>query len=198
MKKKITILLSFFSLIFFSSYNLMDGKKAICSFSIHAGYGNSMPDLSKAKRVTKQSDKSGIYEVVNSMKSVLEINPQFDIYLQPNIDNAYALLKNGKKSLVFDVNFLKNVNSHCGSEWCAIQIIAHEIGHHIHGFSNDSHENELGADYWSGYILAKLGASEESTLKAIETYGSQFDTDTHPNMEKRMNAISEGFQDADN
>jgi len=198
---RVSFLISLFlSTLVFSSSTIVDrnisDKKAICSFSIYGGYGNQMPNFNKAKKVTEETDKSGIFDVINSMKEKLKINPRLDIYLQSNLDNAYALLKDGKRSLIFDVNFLEKVNKHCGSEWCAIQIIAHELGHHINGFSEDSHQNELGADYWSGYILSKLGASLESTLKGIQTYGSEYDTDTHPNVYKRSEAIEEGYRNA--
>jgi hypothetical protein len=134
----IFIISLFVSILLLSSTKLIDrnvfDKKAICSFSIYAGYGNQMPSLNRAKKATKENDESGVFDAINSMKVTLKINHKLNIYLQSNLDNAYALLKDGKRSLIFVVNFLEKVNNHCGSEWCTIQIIAHELGHYIHGF----------------------------------------------------------------
>ena len=46
-----------------------------------------------------------------------------------------------------------------GSQWSAIRIIAHEVGHHIACSSDNAHRNEFYADYWSGWILQRLGAT---------------------------------------
>jgi hypothetical protein len=108
-------------------------------------------------------------------------------------DNAAAMVAGGKKLLIVDVDFLDRLNSRAGTKWAAIQVIAHEVGHHIAGFSQSSHENELNADYWSGYILNRLGAAKDASTKAILTVGTDQDTPSHPNKHRRASTIAIGW-----
>jgi hypothetical protein len=182
------------TILLLSSLKPNQNRRAICSFSITNGY--SSEDLRINNPVAaRRGDGSGIYEVVQTMKNTLKIDTRFETFLVRNLDNAMAKIQNGRRMLIIDVDFLEKVNRSCGSEWCAIQIIAHEIGHHISGFQQDSHKEELTADYWSGFILAKLGSSKSAALKAMETYGSTRDSSTHPNKFKRKDAIGRGWED---
>jgi hypothetical protein len=57
-------------------------------------------------------------------------------------------------------------------------------------------KDEDDADYWSGYILKKLGASQTASVKCIRHFGSTEDSDSHPNKRRRERLIANGWNDA--
>jgi hypothetical protein len=94
------------------------------------------------------------------------------------------------------VGFLEAMNKMSRTQWAAIQVIAHEIGHHIAGFISNAHRNELNADYWSGQSLQRLGSTVSAATRAIMTVGTEFDTSSHPNKYRRKEVIEKGWNDA--
>jgi hypothetical protein len=88
------------------------------------------------------------------------------------------------------------------TNWAMVQTLAHEVGHHLSfhegGYSYDiaaNHGQELEADYFSGYILARMGASLQdatSSDRAIEQPASA----THPSSAQRIAVISQGWREA--
>jgi hypothetical protein len=135
-------------------------------------------------------------QVVDQIKRRLSINVTFDIYIAENEDNAFATVANGRKILVVDVGFLEKLNKVARTEWSAISVIAHEVGHHIAGFSANKHRGELNADYWSGQSLRRLGSARDAATSAILAFGTDLDTPSHPNKSRRAAAIERGWDDA--
>jgi hypothetical protein len=89
------------------------------------------------------------------------------------------------------------VNTTSNNEWAAIQVLAHEVGHHVAGFDTDRHRGELNADYWSGQMLQRLGAAREATTAAINaTVRDDTDSPTHPGRSRRVQAIVTGWDHA--
>jgi hypothetical protein len=171
------------------------GTLPFCRFSILDGWGATGP----TEYITHKAgpnDRSGVPQVVERIRRVFSIRPAFDVYIAKEEDNAFATVAGGRKILVVDVGFLEKLNRVSGTEWGAIQVIAHEIGHHIAGFSDDRHRAELNADYWSGQSLQRLGSARASAARAMHTFGADFDTSTHPNKRRRVTAIERGWDDA--
>ena len=171
--------------------------RPFCRYSLRDGWNDDSTDT--AQYITYKAgpnDRSGVPQVVNRIRQVLSITPAFDIYIAEAENNAYATVSNGRKVLVVDVDFLDKVNRMVGTQWSAIPVIAHEVGHHIAGFGPDRHRGELNADYWSGQALQRLGAAEQASKRAILTVGTEFDTTTHPNKYKRADTIGHGWEDA--
>lgn len=167
----------------------------LCRFSIVDGWSGTGPTEWITHRAGK-NDSSGVPQVVESIKKVLSIGPSFDIYIAKNEDNAFATVAGGRKILVVDVGFLEKLNRVARTEWGAIQVIAHEIGHHIAGFSDDRHRAELNADYWSGQSLQRLGSARTAATSAMRSFGADIDTPTHPNKRRRIAVIERGWDDA--
>jgi hypothetical protein len=165
-----------------------------CKFSIRDGWGRGGSEYITGK--ADGNDRSGVRQVVNRVEKVLSFDVPIDVYLAANEDNAFATVANGRKILVVDVGFVEKLNRIAGTEWGAIQVIAHEVGHHIAGFTATQHKNELNADYWSGQSLQRLGSSKEAASKAILAVGTETDTDSHPNKYLRARTIEQGWQDA--
>lgn len=121
----------------------------------------------------------------------------------PDINNAVAkvieISDNYKERyILFDGNFFESMNSKANTDWAAMSILAHEIGHHLNGHAlNDigsNHRFELEADFFSGSALAKLGASLEQAQSAIMTLRYEKATHTHPAKADRLKAIESGWR----
>lgn len=171
--------------------------RPFCMYSLKRGWSADGPDVNEY--ITRQAgakDRSGVPQVVSRIKTALSFTTPFDILIAEHEDNAFATVANGRKLLVVDVDFLDNINRVAGTQWAAIQVIAHEVGHHIAGFLADRHRSELNADYWSGQSLQRLGSSLSSATRAILTVGTERDTSSHPNKYRRKEAIAQGWNDA--
>lgn len=121
-----------------------------------------------------------------------------------DVDNACALIKNDTRYIFYNQLFIQNVKKRTNSDYGAISILAHEIGHHLNGHTflnlkkQDRIQLELEADRFSGFILAKHGASLDEALKAIKVFGSKKESETHPAQKTRIAAITNGYQEAMN
>ena len=171
--------------------------RPFCRYSLNDNeWSDTGPHEYVARRATSPTDSSGVPQVVRRINRALSINPDFDILILRGDDNAFAGVAGGRRILGIDVGFLVRLNQHVGTEWSAISIIAHEVGHHIAGFSTSRFRNELNADYWSGHALQRLGSSKRAAARTILAIGTEYDTDTHPNKRDRAAKIRQGWDDA--
>jgi hypothetical protein len=121
-----------------------------------------------------------------------------------DVDNACALIKNNERYIFYNQHFMHNVLKKTNTKFGALSILAHEIGHHLNGhtFLNLKDDVriqlELEADRFSGFVLAKNGATLEEALKAIQIYGSVRESSTHPSKKTRIAAITNGFKEGKN
>jgi len=171
--------------------------RPVCSFSIEHGWGaTALPRL--RGRPAVDNDPSGVPQIIERIGNSLAIEPELDldIYLSQGDNNAFAAVSNGRRVIVVDVGFLERLNEVARTDWAAIQVIAHEVGHHIAGFQADRLRGELQADYWSGQVLHRLGSARDAAQRAILTVGTNFDTPTHPNKRDRAMAIGQGWDDS--
>ncbi len=136
---------------------------------------------------------------LKSITSFSGLPLNFKIY-RANINNAVATIINDERYILYDSKLLDFTNNHTASFWSSISILAHEIGHHLSGHTlnqmTDNHTAELEADKFSGFVLYKMGASLEQATKAISTIGSNYDTESHPSKSRRIEAISNGWNEA--
>jgi tetratricopeptide (TPR) repeat protein len=135
--------------------------------------------------------------------------------IQPcgNISNAVAVSYKGIRYILYDNEFMSEIANKTNT-WSNTAILAHEVGHHINGHSVDvlllssdvvkptslvdNRQQELEADEFSGFILAKLGATLTQASEAINLLANDEDDSfsTHPSKSKRLNAIKIGFNNA--
>jgi len=179
------------------SASAADGPRfrPLCSYSIKDGWSDTGPQ-NFITRQASANDRSGVPQVVGRIRQALSFTAPFDIYIAEQEDNASARVANGRKVLTVDVGFLQKLNAMVGTEWAAIQVIAHEVGHHIAGFGPTSHRSELNADYWSGQALQRLGSAREPATRTILRVGTERDTMSHPNKYARAMTIERGWDDA--
>ena len=136
---------------------------------------------------------------LKSITSFSGLPLNFKIY-RARINNAVATIINGERYILYDSKLLDFANNQTASFWSSISILAHEIGHHLSGHTlnqlTDNHTAELEADKFSGFVLYKMGASLEQATKAISTIGTNYDTESHPSKNKRIEAITNGWNEA--
>lgn len=165
-----------------------------CSFSLSRGWNNQPRQY--VTRRAGLNDRSGVPQIVHRIRQELGFSTDFTILITEREDNAFATVADGQKILGVDVDFLSRMNRQVGTQWAAIQVIAHEVGHHIAGFGGNQHRSELNADYWSGQALQRLGSAKNAATAAILAVGTEIDSPSHPNKHTRARTIARGWDDA--
>ncbi|MDQ3535130.1 MAG: membrane-binding protein, partial [Bacteroidota bacterium] len=64
--------------------------------------------------------------------NVVGLKPNFEIR-PADIYNAAAVNYGGKRFILYDPAFMANIQNATQTDWAAISILAHEIGHHLNG-----------------------------------------------------------------
>ncbi len=129
------------------------------------------------------------------------------------INNALATSYKGVRYILYDKAFMRLINSRT-NDWSSLTILAHEVGHHINGHALDltmyaggvveakplaaRRKQELEADEFAGFIMAKLGAPLNQVESGVALFSSDKDDtySTHPSKSKRLNAVRKGYNKA--
>lgn len=125
-----------------------------------------------------------------------------------NISNAVAVSYRGERYIIYDKKFMSLISSRT-NDWSNLTILAHEVGHHLNGHSIDlsmakivepkslaeKRKQELEADEFAGFIMAKLGAPLSSVLSSISLITTDDDDtySTHPKRSRRLERLRFGF-----
>lgn len=186
-----------FFLIYTSSFSQTSDEIKLC----FAMQGNSFSSDTSA-------DKA-----LNKILSVTGLSKRFVLAPCSEISNCLAISYKGIRYILFDKKFMSSISSK-GNDWANLSILAHEVGHHINGHSIDvlmyagdevdrpnleaSRQMELEADEFSGFVMAKLGATLDQASEAMKIMSVEEDDtySTHPKKSKRLNAIKNGFTNA--
>ncbi len=114
-----------------------------------------------------------------------------------NVPNAMAAIQGAQRLIVYNQQFMLRVRDQTRTEWAAISILAHEIGHHLQGHTLQPGGSrppiELEADKYSGYVLQRMGATLEQAQAAMNTVASEQGSATHPGRQARLAAITNGW-----
>ena len=189
------------------------------SFGQDFDYGNSSMSIQICNKVQELSkgfttDKDAI-NALDRILSAIGASKTFILSPCDEINNAVALSIDGERYIFYDRNFMKIISENSNS-WSNISILAHEVGHHINGHTRDwflgskssekssllelqeNREQELEADYFSGFVLGKLGATLNEASEAIGLFSSDEENrfSTHPSKSRRLAAIAEGYRSA--
>jgi|TARA_B110000240_G_scaffold196971_1_gene250693 tetratricopeptide (TPR) repeat protein len=113
-----------------------------------------------------------------------------------------------QRYLLYNKDWIKKTYSD-NNYYHHLSILAHEVGHHLNGHTlvsngtsieklQESRTMELEADYFSGSIMFKLGASLMESQEAILRVSNNSDDtySSHPSRDKRLKAIEDGYNDA--
>mgnify|MGYP001422267749 CR=1 FL=1 len=156
-------------------------------------------------------DRSIENELKKILTSIGASEKEYLLQACSKVENASAVLYKGKRYILYGKDFLISIVNN-SSLWSNTFILAHEVGHHINGHTLDllllknneiepktesiRHKQELQADRFAGFVLAKLGATINEASQSIALISNSNDSHSHPNKYKRLEAIKEGFNDA--
>lgn len=107
---------------------------------------------------------------------------------------------NGFPIITYNQNFLNYLAQN--NNWAPISVIAHEVGHHYNlditvlGSFQHSWTKELEADFVSGYVLYKMGASLNDALSAFYVMFNWMGSASHPDTPRRIDALRQGYHRA--
>jgi hypothetical protein len=116
---------------------------------------------------------------------------------------AQALVIDDHSLIVYNARSLDELETETGTPWSAVSVIAHELGHHYYGHAeagvggipvDEILQCELDADYFSGFALARVGASL-ADAQAAQRALDWVETDLHPCSPQRLRAIEAGWRD---
>ncbi|MBO9573262.1 MAG: M48 family metalloprotease [Chitinophagaceae bacterium] len=146
------------------------------------------------------SSFSSVYEAgsyINDMLEKVNWKENFQIREENGINNAYATIIRNQRYIIYDNNFLENLDAYAATKWASISVLAHEMGHHYRNHVVDGKGStppkELEADYFSGYVMAKLGATLDESRAAMNKIASARASSSHPAKENRLEAITQGW-----
>jgi hypothetical protein len=137
-------------------------------------------------------------EIVEQILSYTGLPQSFDLY-SANIYNAAALMANGKRVILYDPQLIADIENITDHDWPAVSILAHEIGHHLAGHTLAEVYNrayELEADYFSGFILQKMGATLTESQAVMNLLRDHANMTDHPPQAERLAAIERGWNEA--
>ncbi len=116
------------------------------------------------------------------------------------VPNAAAVIRGTKRYILYNQYFVEQLKSATKNNWAPVSVMAHEIGHHLSGHTLDnlgSRPNlELEADYFSGFILQRIGGSLDDARAAMTRIGTVTGSSTHPPKHDRLAAITSGWNAA--
>ena len=151
-------------------------------------------------------------DAVNKILSVIGASQKPILQACSNINNAVAAVYKGQRYILYDRDFMNSLTAGSNQYWSNMFILAHEVGHHINGHSLDivlyasdiidpksleeRRKQELEADEFAGFVMAKLGATLKQTslvMRDIPSISNENDS-THPSKEKRISSVRVGFK----
>src|SRR5688572_19944541 len=148
---------------------------------------------------------NSVYEARDILRNMLESiqwQENFSIREQNGIRNAYATIINSVRWIVYDNDFLEDIDAYTATKWASISVLAHEMGHHYHNHvvssSGSTPPREIEADNFSGYVMAKLGATLPQSVAAMQAIASERASASHPAKKDRLDAITKGWNSAGN
>lgn len=162
---------------------------AMCSY-----YGETISGTVDAYESGPTAEK-----VVKNIMSVIGLKPNFELRAS-NVPNAAAVMINSKRYILYNPAFMDKINTASGTNWAAISILAHEIGHHLNGHTLDNvgsrPQTELDADEFSGFVLRKMGATLTDAQAVMSIIASPSGSKSHPPKKDRLAFIASGWNNA--
>ena len=173
---------------------------------------NDALKLCVAIQANNFSTDSEAQDAVDKILSVIGTSQKPVLQACSNINNAVAVAYKGQRYILYDRDFMNSLTKGNNKYWSNMFILAHEVGHHINGHSLDvmlyskdvinpkslftKRKQELEADEFAGFVLAKLGATLKQTSEVLLNLPSisNENTSTHPLKEKRVSSVNIGWR----
>lgn len=150
--------------------------------------------------ITVKPASRGALEAVRAIAAYSGVPSRFAIYSMQGFNNAVAAIVEGQRVILYDPDLIHAIQNHTSGYWSSISILAHEVGHHLAGHTlprgGAGYQAELEADYFSGFVMYKLGASLDNAQRAYRTFASITGSSTHPARAQRLQAVENGWRSA--
>ena len=136
--------------------------------------------------------------VIERIADIVGVENNFDIRsaeFPSSTPIAYATVYQGRRQIVYDREFFTE-GGESRLSWTEVGIYAHEIGHLLgtHVFlDDDRHDEELAADRFAGFIIARLGGSQAQATSMTRHFSPNASA-THPAQSRRIDAIIDGWE----
>ena len=151
-----------------------------------------------SKIYTFESDEAAV-DAIDRILDPTGLVRNFDIRAA-DVPNAAAIVYGETRYILYNQAFMRRVKNDTKTDWAAISIMAHELGHHLNGHTLDAKGSrpptELEADSFSGFVLYKMGATLEEAQAAMNAIASEKGSATHPAKRSRLAAIESGWTKA--
>jgi len=162
---------------------------------IYAGLSAQVSGIDSSDYETDREAKLAIARIVRYSG----LSQNFTV-IEGDVKTVIAYSRGGQRYIAYNPYFIKRVRNVAGTDWAAISVLAHEIGHHLSGHTlklkGINQREELEADKFSGFILYRMNANLDEAKAALLNIGNEIDTVIHPPVEIRIQAISNGWLDA--
>jgi hypothetical protein len=175
----------------------------LLAFTLAAVFCLQQPAYSqqlRSENVYQFDSEKEAREIIYRITDAVGLKPNFEIKAG-NTDNAAALVYKGKRYIIYNPVFIRQISNAVQTDWGGVSILAHEIGHHLNGHTltglGSKPALELEADEFSGYVLRKMGANLAQAQAAMRVLASKHDSATHPGRNKRLASIEQGWRHAE-
>ncbi len=117
-----------------------------------------------------------------------------------DVENAAAYLDplSRQRLILYNEDFVRNLEERSKSFWTARAILAHEVAHHANGHlelidPERRKQQELEADKFAGAVLFRLGATEEAAVAVFQGFR---EGESYPRSQARVAAAKSGWWSA--
>jgi hypothetical protein len=139
-------------------------------------------------------------KIVSSIMNAMGLESDFKIK-EAHVPNVEAKIRHHDRYILYNPEFIKQVNEVTRNKWASIFILAHEVGHHLEGHTlldiNSRPAIELEADEFAGFVLHKMGATLQQSQLAMYYIATSQGSKTHPARTERLGAIEKGWDKED-
>ena len=167
------------------------GPVSICSY-----LGDALLEVPKSIKAPESSSEA--IAMIQKIVDASGLTQNFDVSAA-SVPNAAALIRGRVRHVLYNPTFIHRIASDTGTKWAPISVLAHEVGHHLNAHTlaaAGSPQLELEADSFSGFMLQRLGASQEDATAVIAKFGTDSGSPTHPSKQERIAAIRYGWTKA--
>ena len=194
MKKPAILLLSFLSLCTITWSRNLTSRETIVNDSTTSGVYTNSADLPFF------SSSADAEKIVSGMMNAIGLDSKFRIK-EAHVPNVEATIKHHERYILYNPEFVTQVNEATKDKWASIFILAHEVGHHLEGHTEAGLKSrpaiELEADQFAGFVLCKMGATLQQSQLAMYYISNVTSSKTHPGRLDRLVAIEKGWHKAE-
>ena len=138
-------------------------------------------------------------ELLKQIIDVTGLRQNFELK-QAKVKNIEPSISHRKRFILYNPDFINQINRLTRDKWATLALLAHEVGHHLNGHTirntGSRPDLELEADEFAGFVLYKLGAPLEKAQEVMKYIAKKETSSSHPGRQRRMLAIETGWNRA--